>query len=128
MSFQQQFFFVFGALLGMLSIGAGAFGAHLLRSKLSPDYLNVFEVAVRYQIYHALALIIVALCLGPFASSWFAAAGWSFILGTVLFSGSLYILVLTEVRSWGIITPVGGLFLLIGWACLVLGGMLTRQG
>ncbi len=125
-SLQQQIFFVFGSLLGMFSIAAGAFGAHLLRSKLSPDYLNVFEVAVRYQIYHALALILVTFCLGAFGSTWFVTAGWAFILGTVLFSGSLYILVLTEVRSWGMITPVGGLFLLIGWACLVIGGMLTR--
>jgi uncharacterized membrane protein YgdD (TMEM256/DUF423 family) len=116
----QKFFLAVAALLAFLSVALGAFGAHALRSKLTPDQLSVFEVGVRYQMYHALALIGVALASSIFPSIWMGLAAFSFIGGTLVFSGSLYLLVFTGVRSWGAITPVGGLMFLIGWLCLVI--------
>ena len=116
----QRLFFVFGALSAFLAVAAGAFGAHALRGRLSPDLLAVFETAARYQMYHALALIAVAWAVvrwpGPL-SQW---AGWLFLVGTVLFSGSLYALALSGVRWLGAITPLGGIAFLAGWVCLAL--------
>ncbi len=93
----------------------GAFGAHGLRSRVSPDLLAVFETGVRYQMYHALALI---LCANLSRGAGFAAHG--FLWGTVVFSGSLYLLVLTDARWLGAITPIGGTLLIIGWIVLIL--------
>lgn len=107
-----------GALLALLAVAAGAFGAHALRAQLAPDLLAVFETAARYQMYHALAL----LWLGPHAAHAPRAgarlAGLLFVAGTLLFSGSLYALALTGVRIWGAVTPFGGLAYLAGWASL----------
>ena len=96
----------------------GAFGAHALRARLSPDMLAVFETGVRYHMYHALALIATALVMERTGGRLIAAAGWSFTAGIVLFSGSLYLLALTCVAVLGAITPLGGVAFLIGWACL----------
>ncbi len=126
MQFQQQLFYLFGSLFGMLSIAAGAFGSHLLKSRLTSDYLGVFEVAVRYQMYHALTLILIAFLMKSSQSSWLPKAGWTFIIGVFLFSGSLYALVLTNVKRWGIITPIGGAALLIGWFFLMLFGFFDK--
>ena len=104
---------VVGAILGFLGVAAGAFGAHGLRSSLPADRMEIFETAVRYQMYHALALLAV----GPLGAS---RAGWAFLLGTAIFSGSLYLLVLTDRRWFGAVTPLGGLFLLAGWVLLAL--------
>jgi len=123
----QQIFLAFGALFGFIGVATGAFGAHLLRSRLSIEFLNTFEVGVRYQLYHAFALIGVALLMHLFPSSWFLTAGWLFMIGTLIFSGSLYILVLTGVKSWGAVTPVGGLLLLAGWFSLFLGSFFIRS-
>jgi uncharacterized membrane protein YgdD (TMEM256/DUF423 family) len=121
----QRLFFALGAVSAFLSVAAGAFGAHALRGRLTPDLLAVFETAARYQMYHALALIAAAWTVvrwpGPL-SHW---AGWLFIGGTVLFSGSLYALALSGVRWLGAITPLGGIAFLAGWVCLALS---TRQG
>jgi uncharacterized membrane protein YgdD (TMEM256/DUF423 family) len=106
---------VVGAFLGFCGVAAGAFGAHLLKAVVSPNRLETFEIAVRYQMYHALALLLAGL-LGA------RAAAWCFLAGTVIFSGSLYLLVLTEQRWLGAVTPVGGLVLLAGWAVLALHG------
>ncbi len=113
---------IIGALLGALAVGAGAFGAHALREHLAPDLLAVFETGARYEMYHALALLAVALLLGrqPPSPAWAAAAGWLFAAGIVLFSGSLYALALTGVRGFGAVTPLGGLAFLAGWICLVV--------
>lgn len=116
----QKLFFIIGSLFGFLAVAAGAFGSHLLKQKLSPDMLVIFEVGVRYQMYHALALIAVAFAYLLFQSSLLNIAGWSFIVGIVLFSGSLYTLALTGIRSFGAITPFGGVLYLIGWLCLAL--------
>ena len=109
---------VAGALSAFIAVAAGAFGAHMLRSRLSPDLLAVFETAARYQMYHALALLAVAFALSRWPSPAARTAGWLFIAGTLLFSGSLYALALTGTRWLGAITPLGGLCFLAGWLAL----------
>ena len=114
-------FLLIGSLLGFLGVAAGAFGAHGLRSRLSPDMLAVFETAVRYQMYHVFALLITAAVMARVGDArLLAIAGWSFIAGVVLFSGSLYALALTGISGLGAITPLGGLAFLVGWACLAV--------
>ncbi|MFQ5798795.1 MAG: DUF423 domain-containing protein [Bacteroidota bacterium] len=111
----DRFFFVLGSISAFIGVAVGAFGAHALREKLSPELLNAFEVGVRYQIYHALAILAVAWAASHWLSSNVAVAGWLFFAGTVLFSGSLYALSLTGLRWLGLVTPVGGLMFLAGW-------------
>jgi uncharacterized membrane protein YgdD (TMEM256/DUF423 family) len=114
-------FLLIGAAFGFLGVVFGAFGAHALRNRLSPDMLAVFETGVRYQMYHALAILIVAAATGHFGNArLLGAAGWTFTAGVVLFSGSLYALALSDVRILGAITPIGGLLFLAGWAMLVV--------
>jgi len=113
-------FLLVGALAGFIGVAFGAFGAHALRGRLSPDMLAVFETGVRYQMYHAFAVLIVALAAGRFDGWIIRAAGWSFTIGIVLFSGSLYALALTGVTRLGAITPLGGLAFLAGWALLLV--------
>lgn len=107
-----------GALAAFIGVALGAFGAHGLRGRLSPESLNVFETGVRYQMYHAFGIFIVAIALTRFGGSMVRTAGWLFTLGIVVFSGSLYALALTGVRTFGAITPIGGLAFLAGWALL----------
>lgn len=115
----HRVFGTLGAISGFVAVAAGAFGAHGLRERLSPDLLAVFETATRYQIYHALALLIVASAAARDGFGWaLMASGWLFVAGTILFSGSLYALALSGVRQLGVITPLGGLALLAGWAFL----------
>jgi uncharacterized membrane protein YgdD (TMEM256/DUF423 family) len=112
-------FLFFGAVAGFVAVAFGAFGAHALRGKLSPEMLAVFETGVRYQMFHALALLVTAIAVARF-DGWVArVAGWCFLAGIVLFSGSLYALALSGVRALGAITPLGGLAFLAGWALLV---------
>lgn len=109
------------AVFGGLAVAFGAFGAHLLQSRLAPDRLAIFETGVRYQMYHAIALAIVAFVLQAGGRATLATyAGWAFVAGIVIFSGSLYALVLTGVRAWGAVTPIGGLAFLAGWLLLAL--------
>jgi uncharacterized membrane protein YgdD (TMEM256/DUF423 family) len=113
-------FFVLGAVFAMLAVAAGAFGAHGLRARVTPDLLVVFETAARYQMYHALALIVTAWAWAQWPGSATVAAGWLFVAGIVVFSGSLYVLVLTGLRWMGAITPIGGVAFLLGWGLLAL--------
>src|SRR5438309_2951495 len=114
-------FLLIGAVLGFLGVTFGAFGAHALRSRLSPEMLAVFETGVRYQMYHTFAVLIVAAAIGRIGdASLLILAGWFFFAGILLFSGSLYALAFTGVGMFGAVTPVGGLLFLIGWACLVV--------
>jgi len=107
-----------GSISAFMAVAAGAFGAHALRARLGPDLLAVFETGSRYQMYHALALFAVAIAAVRWPDSPARVAGWLFIAGTVLFSGSLYALALTGTRWLGAITPLGGLCFLAGWASL----------
>jgi uncharacterized membrane protein YgdD (TMEM256/DUF423 family) len=116
----DRLFFSVGALSAMLATAAGAFGAHSLRGRLSPEYLAVFETATRYQMYHALALLAVAWAVNRWPGPLPIWAGWLFMVGTVLFSGSLFALALTGARWWGAVTPLGGVAFLAGWVSLAL--------
>ena len=112
-------FLLLGAVLGFTGVAIGAFGAHGLRGRLTPEMLAVFDTGVRYQMYHVFALLIVSAAIGHLGSArLLAMAGWSFLAGILLFSGSLYALALTGTGMLGAITPIGGLAFLIGWACL----------
>jgi uncharacterized membrane protein YgdD (TMEM256/DUF423 family) len=115
----DRFFFLSGAVAAFIAVALGAFGAHSLKTKLSADMLNIFEIGVRYQMYHALGLIAVAWATTRWPEANLNAAGWAFIVGIVVFSGSLYLLSATDIRWLGAITPIGGLAFLIGWAILV---------
>ncbi len=117
---------VAGAVAGALSVAAGAFGAHALKARLAPELLAVFETAVRYQMVHALALLATGWVSVAFPGRASALAGWAFLAGTVLFSGSLYLLALGGVRAVGVVTPVGGLLLIAGWLFLAWAGGVTR--
>ena len=116
----DRLFAMLGALSGLISVAAGAFGAHALRARLDPGALAVFETGARYQMYHALGLLAVAWAASRWPGPWAGRAGWLFLAGTVLFSGSLYALALTGVRWLGAITPLGGVAFLLGWLCLAL--------
>jgi len=111
-------FFVLGAVSAFVSVVLGAFGAHALKSRLEPDMLATFEVGVRYQMYHAFALIATAWAISQWPGTTGVIAGWFFVAGTVLFSGSLFVLVLNGTRWLGAVTPLGGLAFLGGWVCL----------
>ena len=112
-------FLLVAAILGFLGVAFGAFGAHGLRNRLSPEMLAVFEIGVRYQMYHAFAVLIVAIALARLDGWIVRTAGWLFIAGILLFSGSLYAVALSGVRTFGAITPIGGVAFLAGWALLV---------
>jgi uncharacterized membrane protein YgdD (TMEM256/DUF423 family) len=121
----DRLFFALGSASALVAVAAGAFGAHGLRARLSPDLLAVFETAARYQMYHALALLAVGWAVTRWPGPWPVRAGWLFAVGTLLFSGSLYALALGGMRWLGAVTPLGGLAFLAGWTCLLL-GMLRR--
>jgi uncharacterized membrane protein YgdD (TMEM256/DUF423 family) len=126
MNRMERLFFGLGALSAFLSVAAGAFGAHALRARLAPEYLAAFETGARYQIYHALGLLAVAWALARWPSQLPVWAGWLFVVGTVLFSGSLYALALTGARWWGAVTPLGGVAFMVGWICLALSAHRSR--
>ncbi len=116
-------FLALGAISGAIAVAAGAFGAHALRARLSAEMLAVFETGARYQMYHALGLALAAWAASRFpgaAASW---AGWLFVAGTVLFSGSLYALTLSGVRGLGAVTPFGGVAFIAGWIALAVAAL-----
>lgn len=132
----ERTFLVLGAAFGLVGVLLGAFGSHALRSRLTPERVATFETGVRYQLWHALALFAVVFVeslrfVSPRTSTayvliegsirWPAwTAGWLFVVGVVLFSGSLYMLALTGRRTWGAVTPVGGVLLVLGWLALAI--------
>lgn len=111
-------FIIIGSISGFISVAAGAFGAHVLEQRLEPNLLTTFETAARYEMYHALALVAAGLLLLRTPCTAAHVAGWAFVIGTVLFSGSLYALVFSDQRWLGAITPAGGVAFLVGWAAL----------
>ena len=113
--------FVAGALSAAIAVGLGAFGAHGLRTRLAPDLLATFEVGVRYQMYHALALLAVGWAATRWTSGAISLAGVLFLVGTLVFSGSLYMLALTGQKWLGAVTPRGGLAFIAGWLLLAWG-------
>ncbi len=117
----DRLFASFGAIAAAIAVALGAFGAHALKARLSSTDLATFEVGVRYQMYHALALFVVAWVVSRWPSGSVNAAGWLFIVGIAVFSGSLYVLVLTGQRWLGAVTPLGGLSFVVGWLMLAWG-------
>ena len=111
-------FLLLGAIAGFLAVALGAFGAHGLRGRLSPEMMSVFQTGVQYHLAHALALVLVSAIMGRMSGWLIQTAGWCFTGGIVFFSGSLYLLAVTGVTILGAITPIGGLLFLAGWACL----------
>lgn len=109
-----------GSISALLAVVAGAFGAHALRARLEPDLLAAFETGARYQMYHALGLFAAAWVASRNPGALAAWAGWLFVTGTMLFSGSLYLLALTGASWLGAITPLGGIAFIAGWVCLAL--------
>jgi uncharacterized membrane protein YgdD (TMEM256/DUF423 family) len=122
----DRVFTLFAAAFGFLGVALGAFGAHALRTRLDPRDLEIFETAVRYQLFHALALLGVAWAWTRWPGAWTTRAGWLMTGGVLVFSGSLYVLVLTGQRGWGAVTPFGGVALLLGW--LALAWAVARHG
>jgi uncharacterized membrane protein YgdD (TMEM256/DUF423 family) len=114
----DRVFFTIGSVFGFLGVALGAFGAHALKARLDPALLASFEVGVRYQMYHACALLAVGWAYTRWPGKALIAGGFLFVLGIVLFSGSLYVLSMSGVRMFGAITPFGGVALLAGWGCL----------
>lgn len=114
----DRLFFALGALSGFAGVALGAFAAHGLKSRLGPELLATFEIGVRYQIFHALALLAVGWAQTRWPGAVLAASGWLFVAGTLLFSGSLYVLSLTGGKWLGAVAPAGGLAFLAGWLCL----------
>ena len=110
-----------GALLAALSVGLGAFGAHALKNSLSAKELDVFETAVRYQMYHALALVMLGVVMAKVDTTLLSISGTLFTIGILFFSGSLYALIFSGQRWLGMITPVGGLALILAWILLAVG-------
>lgn len=115
-------FLTIAALLGGSAVGFGAFGAHALRERLSERSLEIFETAARYQMYHALALLLVGVLMSrsQVEETFLTASGWAFIVGVVLFCGSLYALSFSGINWLGAVAPLGGLALMVGWAAIAV--------
>ena len=122
----DRIFLMIGALSGALGVAAGAFGAHALRDKLEPRMLEVFETGARYQMYHALALLVIGLIANRWPSTLITSAGWLMVAGTLFFSGSLYAMAFTGVRALGAITPIGGVCFIAGWVCVAVAASRVR--
>ncbi len=119
----DRLFFALGAVIALIAVGAGAFGAHGLRDRIEPRMLEIFETGARYQMYHALALLATAWACTRFRGNMAPAAGWLFVAGIVVFSGSLYLLSLTGQRWLGAVTPIGGAAFLAGWTLLTVAAL-----
>lgn len=124
---ESKHFMGLGAILAGCSVATGAFGAHMLKEALSPQMLSAFETAVRYQMYHSLALLLSGWVLTVYQRPVFKKAAWFFLFGLILFSGSLYAISLLDVRWLGPVTPIGGVSFICGWGCLAL-GFLRKSG
>lgn len=121
----QKIFIITGSLLGAVAVMIGAFGAHALRRMLEASGRSeTFETAVKYQFYHAIALVVIGVLMFHVNHRWLTYSGYSFFFGLLIFSGSLYLLCFTGITKFGMITPVGGLLLIIGW--LLLAGSMVK--
>jgi uncharacterized membrane protein YgdD (TMEM256/DUF423 family) len=118
----QRYTLLWGSALGLLAVAIGAFGAHALKDILTANArLETYELAVRYQFYHALALLLLGCIMNQYSSKLLRYAGLSFVVGTLLFSGSLYVLSFTGIGKLGAITPLGGVCFILGWGLLFVG-------
>ncbi len=116
-----KLFLIIGSVFGALSVMIGAFGAHALKSVLMANQrIDTFDTAVKYQFYHTFAIIVVALLTQKSTNKWLELAGWSFTVGIIIFSGSLYALSITNIGKLGAITPIGGVFMIAGWLFILV--------
>lgn len=115
----MKLFIILGAINAIIAVAAGAFGAHGLENKLTAKYLDIWDKAATYQMYHALGLILIGVVAGTTNAS-LNVAGWLMTLGIVFFSGSLYVLALTQIKVLGAITPIGGVLFIASWLVLVI--------
>lgn len=119
---KMKTFIIIGAINAFLAVALGAFGAHGLKDKLDPYYLDIWKTGVTYQMFHATALLVIGILLGKVAAStYFTWSGWLFLIGIIFFSGSLYVLSLTKIGVLGAITPIGGVCFLAGWVLMIIG-------
>ena len=120
----MKLFIIIGAINALLSVGLGAFGAHALENRVEPKYLDTWNTAVQYQMFHATGLLVIGILMGNLSAtgllSW---AGWLMLVGIIFFSGSLYVLSLTGISVLGAITPIGGVMFLAAWVCLIIAAM-----
>ncbi len=123
-----KYFLVIGGVNAMLSVLLGAFAAHALKDQLSTEYLKVFKTGVEYQFYHALGLILIGIVATQWApNTLIKSSGWLMLIGIILFSGSLYILSITQIRWLGAITPFGGVSFVIAWILFIIGIINAQQ-
>lgn len=127
---KQSMWIMIGAILGALSVGLGAFGAHIIESRLNSDDFSTFQTAVEYQFYHTFALILTGIIYSLYPTKTLLnRISWSFFIGILIFSGSLYLLLLTDQSWFGAITPIGGVAFILGWIQLAyFGYQLNVQG
>ena len=118
--------FAIGALAAGAGVALGAFGAHGLKSRVDADLLVIFETGVRYHMYHALALLAVGWAATRWPGTWVTASGWLFLVGILVFSGSLYLMTFTGARWLGAITPLGGMCFIVGWVLLAVAAFKAR--
>lgn len=123
----QRQFFMWGAFFGFSGVALGAFGSHGLKKIISPEMLAVFETAVRYQMYHAFTLCVTAILVERSERRFAKISGFAFIIGIILFCGSLYLMALSGVRALGFITPFGGVSFLLGWLFLFLSALKIKK-
>jgi uncharacterized membrane protein YgdD (TMEM256/DUF423 family) len=116
----QKAMMICAVVFAMLANGLGAFAAHALKGKISNTYLATFHTGVQYQFYHSLALLMVAILMFHISGPWLLRAGILFIIGMCLFSGSLYLFSITGIRTFGFVTPIGGITLLVAWLFLLI--------
>ena len=116
----MKVFALLGSIFALLAVVAGAFGAHAMDGKLEPPMMDAWHTAAQYQMYHALALFAAAWLYQQTGATSALVGGWSFVAGILVFSGSLYLLAITDIRGFGAITPVGGVAMLVGWLCCIL--------
>lgn len=117
-------FIIIGAINAFLAVALGAFGAHGLKDKLEPKYLEIWQTGVTYQMFHAIGILVVGLLLSKVAASTqFTWSGWLMLIGIIFFSGSLYLLSLTKVGVLGAITPIGGVCFLAAWILIIIGAV-----
>jgi len=120
-------FLIIGSISGMLAVALGAFGAHALKEIINADMLTVYKTASQYHYYHTFAILVVAILLNFKESKVLNWSGYLFVAGTLLFSGSLYILAITGISKLGIITPFGGVILIAAWVCLLLHALKLKR-
>ena len=124
----MKIFVLLGSIFALIGVGAGAFGSHALADRVDQRMIEIWETAVQYQMYHALALFAVAWLHEQTGAVTSLVAGWSFTAGILVFSGSLYLMVFTGARGRGAITPVGGVAMLVGWFCCILTALKLGSG